>query len=194
MANSLSALSAVVDIALGEVGVREEGGDNLGARIAAYQEATWLPPGPWPWCAAFASWVMREWLTIPEARNLLALPSAAAADKWRCRDARAFGWEPWAASRGLAVLPEGTLARRGDFIVFDFSHIGIVREDQADVHMEIHTIEGNTNGAGGGHARGGDGVWLKSRSPSLAKSLLRIADVGVPSLAPWVSRVIQRAG
>jgi len=60
---------AVIDkllaIAQAEVGVREVGGNNCGARVRDYQRATELRPlGDWPWCAAFVSWVIREWLTV----------------------------------------------------------------------------------------------------------------------------------
>lgn len=38
----------LVQIALAEVGTREEGGNNCGKDIREYQAATWLEPGPWP--------------------------------------------------------------------------------------------------------------------------------------------------
>src|SRR5262245_22831272 len=50
----------LVALAQREVGVHEVGGENCGPRIREYQAATDLPPGPWPWCAAFLCWVIRE--------------------------------------------------------------------------------------------------------------------------------------
>lgn len=161
-------------IAQGEVGTREGPINNTGTHIVEYQGATWLAPGAWPWCAAFTSWVMREWLENDEVRKALNLGSFSQAEKWRCRDASAFGWEKWAKQRGLQLLPETELARAGDFVVFDFSHIGLVIEDQKSISDKIKTIEGNTNGKGTADSESGDGVWQKDRVPSLVKSYVRI--------------------
>lgn len=152
----------MVEIALAEVGVREEG-RNSGPRVRQYQAATWLEPGPWPWCAAFTCWVLKEWLKrhpSPPVKNW---------ETWRCKDASAFGWEKWARARGLAVLPETEKAKAGDFVIFDFSHIGIVVKDQ--INDLIYTVEGNTNGRG---EREGDGVWTKIRDHRLAKCYIRL--------------------
>jgi hypothetical protein len=64
-------LKPLVDLALAEVGVREEGCNNRGPRICEYQAATWLKPAPWPWCAAFICWLIREWLKLPAVREAL---------------------------------------------------------------------------------------------------------------------------
>jgi hypothetical protein len=166
-------LAKLVAIADAEVGTREVG-NNTGARIEEYQQATWLPPGPWPWCAAFTSWVMREWLNDPAVRRALGLASETDVGRWRCRDSRAFGWRDWARSRGLRLLSEGHLARAGDIVVYDFSHIGVVAEDQPDAATALRTVEGNTNGAGTRESTTGDGVWRKTRVSSLVDSLIRV--------------------
>lgn len=168
------AIQKLIDIAESEVGTREDALNNTGARIVEYQGATWLAPGAWPWCAAFASWIMREWLEEDSVRKLLNLGSFSLAEKWRCRDASAFGWEKWAKQRNLVILPEAEKARAGDFVIFDFSHIGLVIEDQVSIKRKIKTIEGNTNGQGDRDSESGDGVWEKQRIPSLTKSYIRI--------------------
>lgn len=129
---------------------------------------------------------MREWLEDDEVRNELKdhfrRPgfTLAQAEKVRCRDASAFGWEKWAKSWDLKLLPESELARAGDFVVFDFSHIGLVIENQKTLKSKIKTIEGNTDKPGSirkasdVHQRDGDGVWEKERSPQLTKSYIRI--------------------
>src|SRR5512133_2064763 len=123
------ALQKLVDLARAEVGTREVGGNNCGPDIKKYQRATWLAIGPWPWCAAFICWLLREWLKDPAA--LLALnKSISAADAWRCKSAGAFQFEDWAKSRELQILPETAKALAGDLVIFDFSHIGIVVKDQ----------------------------------------------------------------
>lgn len=166
-------IQKLIELATHEVGVKEKGGNNQGPRIVEYQEATWLAPGPWPWCAAFTCWLLREWIQHTDVMLALGLiPSSAS--KWRCKDASAFGWEKWARAKGLKVIPETEYAKAGDFMVFDMSHIGLVIADQQGFETGndmIYTIEGNT-GPGGG--REGDGVWPKDRHYTLTKSYIRI--------------------
>lgn len=51
----------IVELAAREVGVEEVDGSNCGPRVNEYKAATSLPPGePWPWCAAFVCWLVRE--------------------------------------------------------------------------------------------------------------------------------------
>lgn len=167
-------IAKLINIAKNEVGTREGAQNNTGAHVVEYQGATWLAPGAWAWCAAFTAWIMREWLEDEKVRNALNLETFSKAEKWRCRDARAFGWENWANQKGIAVLPETEKAKAGDFVVFDFSHIGLVIEDQRTVTSKIKTIEGNTNGKGERDSASGDGVWEKERTPGLTKCYIRI--------------------
>lgn len=163
----------LIRIARAEVGVREDAGmNNQGAQIRLYQSAVkGLDPGPWAWCAAFTSWVLREWLLTPEGRAYLGTHKPA---EWRCATARAFDWEKWATAKGLVLLPESQLAKAGDFVTFDFSHIGIVVEDQPTIRTPIVTVEGNTNGKGERDSTSGDGVWLKNRAPGLVRRYIRL--------------------
>ena len=167
-------IQSLVSLAMQEVGTREEGGNNMGEEIVEYQRASWLNPGPWPWCAAFTCWLLREWWEDAETRAVLGIPTLEKAEKLRCKDASAFGWEKWAKKRGYQVLPETKLAKAGDFVVFDFSHIGLVVADQARGDNSIETVEGNTNGRGERDSTSGDGVWKKTRKRSLTKSYIRI--------------------
>lgn len=164
-------LTKLVAIASKEVGVREAGGNNRGARIEEYQQATWLNPAPWPWCAAFTAWCLRKWLQEPQVMAALKLRDNVAAQEWRCRDASAFGWEKWARARKLPVLDEAQPAKPGDIVIFDFSHIGIVSGKSG---KSITTVEGNTNGKGERDSVSGDGVWTKSRKVELVKCYVRL--------------------
>jgi len=174
------AIEKLVQLAKNEVGTREGAVNNTGARIVEYQGATWLQPGAWPWCAAFTCWLMRELLEDEDVREYVKgyfkRPSLtfSQAEKVRCRDASAFGWEKWARANGILVLSEDSLARAGDFVVFDFSHIGVVIEDQRLLTDKVRTIEGNTNGKGERDSTSGDGVWEKQRERTLTKSYIRI--------------------
>lgn len=168
-------LKPFTGIAYSQVGVREDGGNNNGAQIREYQKATWLKPDSWAWCAAFVCWCLREWLdSSPESCSALGLRSSEDLDKWRLKDASAFGAVKWAQSKGLYVTDEKEPAMAGDLVVFDFSHIGIVVEDQLPGKDYIVTVEGNTNGKGERDSVSGDGVWRKERKTSLVKNYIRI--------------------
>ena len=168
----------LVEIAEKEIGVHEVGGNNRGPRVREYQSATWLVPGPWPWCAAFVCWAIREWLKLPEVRTALSLRNDDAVEKWRPKTAGAFDFENWAKHRGLTILKVPLRAKAGDLVIFNFSHIGIVAADQTD-DAHISTIEGNTNNGGERDSELGDGVFRKERSPQLVKAFIRIVGAGI---------------
>jgi hypothetical protein len=165
----------LANIALAEVGKMEEGGNNLGEHVVEFQKATWLKPGAWPWCAAFTAWVLQQWLLNPMTLAHLKL-TAGTSDKWRCKDASAFGWLKWAANKQISTYPETELAKIGDIVVYDFSHIGIVTADQPTLKHKIHAVEGNTNGKGNRDSLSGDGVWQKNRSHTLVREYIRIIE------------------
>lgn len=166
-------LQKFTNIALSQVGVKEEGGNNKGAKIVEYQRTTWLKPDMWPWCSAFVCWCMNEWLKDSEVKTYLKLHDDKDVNKFRCQDASAFGWEKWGKEHGLQILSEVKKAEMGDIVVFDFSHVGIVVSDQEYIADPIETVEGNTNGKGQRDSVNGDGVWKKFRPSSLTKCYIR---------------------
>lgn len=159
-------------IAEQEIGTREIGGNNNGPKIRLYQSATNLKPDSWPWCAAFVAWCIMKWLFLSGVTKWLdlknSIPSA-----WRPRTALAFGLMEWAKDRPLTttLLSEVIEPQKGDIVVFDFPHCGIVEEPDGDY---ILTVEGNTNGRGERDSEGGDGVWRKRRHRSLVQKYIRI--------------------
>lgn len=165
-------LDRLIAIARSQVGVREVGGNNRGDKIREYQSATDLPPGAWPWCAAFTSWCIREWLKDKDAVEWLNLQRRTPED-WRPKTALAYGYTAWARQRPntTRIFTERERALAGDIVTFDFSHIGFVISESGNI---IQTIEGNTNGAGDRDSESGDGVWLKVRKKTLVKDLIRI--------------------
>jgi hypothetical protein len=167
-------ISQLVAIAKGEVGTKEIGGNNLGPKIKEYQKATTLNPAAWPWCAAFVCWCIREWLL--KTPGLLALLGIEDNETiyWRPKTAAAFGLVSWAKNEKIYITDEKELAKAGDIVVFDFSHTGIVVEDQKEGDAFIRTVEGNTNGKGERDSESGDGVWLKKRQASLVRAYIRI--------------------
>lgn len=165
-------LDRLIAIAESQVGVREVGGNNRGSRIREYQTATDLPPGAWPWCAAFSCWCIREWLKDPQVVQWLNLQRRTP-DEWRPKTALAYGFTSWARQRPntTRIFTERDSAKPGDIVTFDFSHIGFVVSESGD---SIQCIEGNTNGKGERDSESGDGVWLKVRKKTLVKDLIRI--------------------
>jgi signal peptidase I len=91
-------------------------------------------------------------------------------EQWRPKTALAFGLIKWSQDRIHTTkrLSDRSVAQKGDIVVFDFSHTGIVVEDLGN---RIVTVEGNTNKAG---SREGDGVYRKIRAKSLAQCFIRI--------------------
>jgi hypothetical protein len=166
------AIERLVEIALSQVGVKEVGGNNKGAKIREYQSATTLKPAAWPWCAAFTSWIIREWLKDPEVVKWLNL-KLLTPEKWRPKTAAAFGYIEWAKGRPATtkILTPKAKPKVGDIVVFDFSHIGIITEVG---EKNFKVAEGNTNGKGTRDSTSGDGVWLKTRTPSLVRNYIRI--------------------
>lgn len=123
-------IEKLIKIARTEVGTREGEKDNMGARIVENIRVCTVSSGRMAWCAAFTAWLMREWLEDEKVREAFGLASFSLAEKWRCRDASAFGWEKWAKQHKIALLPETEKAKVGEFVVYDFFHIGLVIADQ----------------------------------------------------------------
>lgn len=160
----------LVRIAAEDIGASEEPhGSNLGERIAKFKSATRLDPrDPWPWCAAFVSWVLQE--------------AARRSDQFRWsevpRIAAVYEFDGWARRNGGIILQPGSdwEPMPGDLVTFKFSHIGIVehvgRGKGAGV---ITTIEGNSNDAG---EREGYEVCRKARTLAQVRNFIRVPVVG----------------
>lgn len=97
-----------------------------------------------PYCAAFVCHVIAEAKRVGAA--FLLIPSSPSVSELR----------RWARARSLVV----TSPQPGDIFTLlpsGTSHTGIVERAQGDL---VHTLEGNTDGAG---SREGDGFWRKVR-------------------------------
>lgn len=163
-------LIAIAQMDLGHTEVTR----NRAPFIKAYWPDTSYPEGydnREPYCAAACChWLAklgRQLAALGELRKTFGKGSVQF-NAWRCKSARAFDWRDWGLKKGLHVLPEDAKALPGDFVVFDFSHIGLVVRDRGN---HIETIEANTNSAG---SRDGDGCWQKLRSRSLAQCFVRV--------------------
>jgi hypothetical protein len=159
VAIQLSLAELIAAIAESQVGVRETK-KNGGTQIEEYQRATWLPVGAWAWCAAFCCWCIKQ--AVGKTRVSFHLPQTAGA----------FDFERWCRSVDNTVrLRKPTMGdvKRGDVVVFTFSHIGIAT-GPPDKNGNVPTVEGNTNAEG---ARLGDGVYAKLRHLSKIRSRIR---------------------
>ncbi|QNK64806.1 peptidoglycan-binding protein [Pedobacter sp. PAMC26386] len=136
----------LVNIARGEIGVREKTGRNDGLRVETYLSVVGLKKGQ-PYCAGFISWVYKQaGFLVPKS-----------------------GWSP-------ALFPSSRLAwsaLQGNLIAVYFpklkriAHVGLIERLDGDWCV---SIEGNTNLQGSNE---GDGVYRKRRH---LKTIYRIAD------------------
>jgi uncharacterized protein (TIGR02594 family) len=127
----------MVQLAQGEVGVSETGGNNDGSRIREYRSATaGAENSPGPWCSYFVSWL---------AKNAGAPVGAGG---------NGTGYVPtleaWGKQQGrYQDFSAGARPQPGDIVIFDWGrdgvadHTGIVEHVDAD--GAIHTIEGNSS-------------------------------------------------
>lgn len=138
----------VLDIAQGELGVREATGKNDGTRVEAFLAAVKLRKGN-PWCAAFVSWVFKQ-AAFPKPRT---------------------GWSPdlFPASRLLKKPAPGAVFGIYFPELKRIAHCGFVEKQQGNW---VYTLEGNTNVAG---SREGDGIYRKMRQ---LKTIYRYANWG----------------
>jgi hypothetical protein len=171
--SNLAIRQALVEIARRDVGKVEQT-RNRAPWIQRYWTATTLPNGHaerQPYCAAAVAYWVREWLRLPEVLDALKM-TPAGAERWRCKSPAAFAWLDWANARRLEVLSDRPTERLrvGDLMVFDISHIGIVRDDDGGA---VYTIEANT---GNGSVRDGDGCFERVRTRAQARAFIRLIE------------------
>jgi CHAP domain len=173
-----------VEIALSQIGVREQGANNEGPQVDVYLASVGLAPG-YPWCAAFAVWTFRQ--AAQQLGIVSPCPKTAKAVKlWQYADGACRDSNPSVGA--LYVLDHGTPGdvasewKAGRYT--DDGHTGIIVfvNDTSDVATftvpdtvatlmglpagstsvsvpagNIVEVSGNTNRSG---SREGDSVWL----------------------------------
>jgi hypothetical protein len=159
---------ALVATALTKLGVKESGGNNKGKALQPFFDADSYDPNGgaagddgYAWCASFVCWVF---LVVLAGRKITFK---------RPTTASAFGFIDWSlaqdASTNTMMNPSTWDIKKGDLVIFKFSHIGIALADAAD--GKVQTIDGNTNAAG---SREGNAVAKKTRLVSQVKARIRI--------------------
>lgn len=165
----------LVTVAMRDVGKVEKPRNNQGEWIKKFWPSTTYTNGyadRQPYCAAaLAYWLDTTGEELTKAGLLESLTgmNAAQFERWRCKSAKAWDWQAWGRrAKGVTVLPDSARPQKGDIVVFDFSHIGLVTGQPAK--GRIATIEANTGPAG---ERDGDGCWEKNRPQEVARCFLR---------------------
>ena len=155
----------IVQIAKGELGVEEVDGTNCGPRVNEYKAATNLPSTePWPWCAAFVDWVVREAMKAANVKETATFHRPTTAGAWALE-----AWSLAQDSTTHTKKPHRGDILPGDIIVFTFSHTGFA-VSAPDINNYVTTIEGNTDGQG---SREGGAVLRKRRLTSSIRSRIR---------------------
>lgn len=134
-----SLIGRALEVAGGELGVREYGGPNRGPAVERYLRHVFAQPGQ-PWCCAFVVWCL--WEAAAQLGLACTVPRVAAVHRlWNRAEERRVPWPP----------PPGAVFchDRGH----GQGHTGFVVEVIGD---NIRTIEGNANVAGSAE---GDGVY-----------------------------------
>jgi len=155
----------LVQIALTEVGVKEDGTSNRGKRVDDYQRSTWLSTKDWgAWCAAFMCWCIREAMHAEGIKETTGFARPQTAGAW--------DFERWSLAQDATTStrkPAGMDIKRGDLVIFKFSHIGLA-QSAPDSHGIFTTVEGNSNARG---SRTGGMVCEGKRSIDQVRSRIR---------------------
>ena len=155
----------LIAIAEAELGVKEVGTSNRGPRVDDYQRATWLEQKDWgAWCAAFVCFCVRDALAKSKLKETAGFK--------RPRTAGAFDFERWSLAQDSSTQtrkPAGSDIKRGDLVIWSFSHISIAL-GPPDKRGNIITLDGNSNARG---SRTGGMVCIVTRHISKVRSRIR---------------------
>lgn len=123
-----------------------------------------------PYCAAAVAYWVKEWLDDPEVLAAFGF-TPEQAEKWRCKSAAAFEWINWARDKHLQVLNPHAILHAGDLVVYSYSHIEIVTDDDNTTDGPFVAIGANTDSVG---SRDSQGCVEKPRTRNKVKNFIRI--------------------
>lgn len=139
----------VLKIAAGEIGNTESPPNSNRTKYGA-----WYGWNGQPWCMMFAQWCFDQ--------AGLKLPHRTAS----CSDM--LSWYRKYSPERVVTDP-----KRGDIIIYNFGHTGIVESVAAST---ITAIEGNTSAGSTGSQSNGGGVFRRTRSKALVEAYIRPFD------------------
>jgi hypothetical protein len=169
----------MIGIARMDVGKVEES-KNRAPWIAKYWSATNYPNGydnREPYCAAAMCYVLMRWLSSEDVLFALGM-TAREAEQWRCKSASVFrsdgSWLSWAeTAKEVTILPPHVILHAADLVIYDYSHIELVTNDDNTEDGPFVAIGMNTNKQG---SRDGDGCYEKPRSRSRVQCFIRLLE------------------
>lgn len=164
--------SKLADVAESQTGASEDPiGSNRGVALVKYFAADNYRPAKdegYPWCAAFVSWCVQEFLRTAGDPFSRIIPP---------REAAAFAFRDWGKTQGAFIFtpaqcaPSLSWPQRGDIVVFKFSHIGIVAASHQGGGRNFTSVEGNSNNNG---SREGYAVVKHPRTFSEVREFIRL--------------------
>jgi hypothetical protein len=149
---SWDAIAELTQALVGERGLHEEQGQNIGTCIK-YQKVTGNGPGD-SWCLSFIMWgVLQVVDTMQALREVFGTVTAS------CEDLRKTARE-----RGQ-LLPRGTDPQTGDIGLVvnteaDHAHHAFYVKEGPGEDGSMETVEGNSNNTGGSN---GDGTYIREK-------------------------------
>ena len=132
------------------------------------------------WCAAFVDWCVMKLITDTPQATSLTLSD-------RPRTALAFGLLPWGKAKCTVFDGNKKAPDRGDIVVFNFSHTGIVVESGS---KHFYSVEGNTTC--GGPGKEGYIVERRLRVQNILKGFVRLPPkyrLGDYNVSPGISNM-----
>lgn len=151
---------------------------NQAPWIAKLWPATTYPDGMKnrePYCAAGVAYCVREWLRDGSVLAAFGF-TPEQAEKWRCKSASVYkaedSWLNWAKqAKGVTVLPKTCILHAGDLVVYSYSHIEIVTDDDGTNNGAMICLGYNTDASG---SADGQGCYEKPRNRAKVRSFIRL--------------------
>jgi hypothetical protein len=151
-----------LEIAIGQLGVRERGSSNSGPEVDQYLKIVGLKPG-YPWCMAFVYWCYDKAATATGVPNFL-IRTAGVMHQWNEQ-------QPIRKIVLDKVLKKPAIIQPGAVFIMDYGkgtgHTGLVEKIEGTY---ISTVEGNTNDEG---SREGFEVCRRTRKLTSIKGFIQ---------------------
>ena len=151
-----------LDIATGQLGVREKGSANSGPQVDLYLKSVGLKPG-YPWCMAFVYWCYNHAAGTLHVPNFL-IRTAGVLHQWNEQ-------QPTRKIVLDKVLRNPAIIYPGAVFIMDYGkgtgHTGLVEKIQGGI---VYSIEGNTNDEG---SREGFEVCRRTRKLTSIKGFIQ---------------------
>lgn len=151
---------------------------NQAPWIAKLWTATDYPDGMdnrEPYCAAGCCYNLMRWLSNGDVLEAFGFTTAQA-EEWRCKSASVFrnsdsNWLKWAKEKGLQILPPFCILHMADIVIYTYSHIEWVSDDDGTDDGPFTAIGYNTDPKG---SADGEGCFEKPRSRSKVQCFIRM--------------------